>query len=149
MFQAHFWHSSPRASQHVVGISSDLSSSPLTGSCITKMISRTAIQPITGVTRRPHLQQPVTLSASDPTIYPSPLQSETVTINHTYTISLYYTQYHSTTHNITVLHTISLYYTQYHRTTHNITVPHTISQYYTQYHCTTHNITVLHTISPY
>jgi hypothetical protein len=56
-----------------VGLRWEPSFFPLTGSCITKMIRRTATTPMTGVTRRPHLQEPAKCAVSDPTIYPRPL----------------------------------------------------------------------------
>ena len=68
LFQAHFLHSSLRSLLHVVGLSSDPSFFPLTGSSMTKMIRKTAIIPIAGVTRRPHLQDPDKFAVPDPTI---------------------------------------------------------------------------------
>jgi hypothetical protein len=56
-----------------VGLSSDPSFFPLSGSCMTKMIKRTATIPIIGVTRSPHLQDPDKFAVPDPTIYPRPL----------------------------------------------------------------------------
>lgn len=76
LFQAHFLHSSLRSLLHVVGLSSDPSFFPLTGSCMTKMIKRTATIPITGVTRSPHLQDPDKFAVPDPTIYPRPLENK-------------------------------------------------------------------------
>jgi len=73
VFQAHFLQSSLRSLLHVVGSSSDPSFLPLTGSCMTKMIRRTAKIPINGVTRSPHLQDPDKFAVPDPTIYPRPL----------------------------------------------------------------------------
>lgn len=76
LFQAHFLHSSLRSLLHVVGLSSNPSFFPLTGSCMTKMIKRTATIPINGVTRSPHLQDPDKFAVPDPTIYPRPLQNK-------------------------------------------------------------------------
>ena len=51
---------------HDVGVRSDPSLSPLGGSFIKKMIKRTAIAPIVGVTRKPHLHDPVIRAVSEP-----------------------------------------------------------------------------------
>jgi hypothetical protein len=39
------------------------------------MIKRTAIIPMMGVTRSPHLQDPAKFAVPDPTIYPRPLEN--------------------------------------------------------------------------
>jgi hypothetical protein len=43
---------------------------------MTKLIKRTAIKPIMGVTRRPHLQEPDRCAVSDPAMYPRPLKTK-------------------------------------------------------------------------
>jgi len=98
LFQAHFLHSSLRSLLHVVGLSTAPSFFPLTGSCMTKMIKRTATIPITGVTRSPHLQDPNKLAVPDPTIYPRPLENNNNNNNNNKRIN-------QTLQNITVLQT--------------------------------------------
>jgi hypothetical protein len=63
-----FLHSSLRSLLRDVGLRSDPSCFPLTGSCMAKMIKRTATIPNIGFTRSPHLQDPAKFAVPDPTI---------------------------------------------------------------------------------